>query len=205
MAFTKKASSNTEVIIGQAANKLNKGLAELKETAQTLIQLSEKSEELTAKIATSEEKIKDLDIEFAEKKRQKEVELSISMKENAQKQVEAILSAEGKVAVVEKDYENLQNSFLQLKSDLQKEISKEVAIVTSKLKAENEQLERLTKAEYEAQQAKVQAELSMKDQQIKFLETQVENWKDALDEERKAGVERAKSSAIGTLNLAGNK
>ena len=59
----------------------------------------------------------------------------------------------------------------------------------------------MAKLEFEKKEADNKAAITQLTDKVKFLEEQVGYWKEALEEERKAGVERSKASSIGTLNV----
>lgn len=205
MTFTKKSTQTTEVVLGTAVNNLRKASTELTSAVEVVNKLADTAENLSGQIAEREGKIKELDTEFAERKRQAQVTLELDIKSMEQTAVDSILNRQGKISVLKAEYDGTITALNTLKSEMQKEIAKETAIVTNRLTKEFETEKKLAQSQFDGQQAQTKAELSQKEQQIAFLSEQVNMWKKALDDERQAGVERAKAGAIGSINLGGNQ
>lgn len=66
----KKGTQKTEVFIGQSAARIEAALTALSAATKTLENLPKHLEELTFKITNSEQKLKELEVQYAEKKRQ---------------------------------------------------------------------------------------------------------------------------------------
>ena len=80
----KKASQSTEIVLGQAAQQIAKGVSELKSASETIAQLVQASEDLSLQVANKEAQIAELDVQYGEKARQKEVELELNFKANSE-------------------------------------------------------------------------------------------------------------------------
>jgi len=205
-APVKKGTIGTEVIIGQSAVALKKVVGDITAAVGLITDdLVEKAENLSAQIADKEAKIVDLDVEFAEKRRQAEVSLDIALQSNADAKVTSILTSQGKIAVSRVDFDSLNNTLSSLKDKFDSEVRKAEQTAFGIAKKELEQSLKNKDLEFAAKKAQNEAELSQKDAQIKFLNEQVTMWKSALDSERTAGVERAKASSIGAVNITGSK
>ena len=205
-APVKKGTVGTEVIIGQSAVALKKVVGDITAAVGLITDdLVEKAENLSAQIADKEAKIVDLDVEFAEKRRQAEVSLDIALQSNADAKVTSILTNQGKIAVSRVDFDSLNNTLSSLKDKFDSEVRKAEQTAFGIAKKELEQALKNKDLEFAAKKAQNEAELSQKDAQIKFLNEQVTMWKSALDSERTAGVQRAQASSIGAVNITGSK
>lgn len=200
----KKGTAATEVVIGSAAGKLGKAINSIKEVAAEVNGLAAIAEEQQGIIAQREERIKDLDVEYAEARRQKSVELELTIREDEKTAVETILSKQNKVAVPADEYAMLKSDMEKVKAEAENETSSAVAIERNSLTREHNNAVALLKAGFEKDQATTQAQLSNAQSQITFLTEQVALWKSAVDAERAAGVERAKASSIGTVSIGTN-
>lgn len=199
----KKQTQSTEVILGTAATKLTRGLEELKNVGSVLGELASKAETLTAEIAQKEERTAALDVEFAEKKRQAEVSLKLEMQANSEQAVTTILNSQNKIAIDQTEYQGTLNALKNLRADFDKDVQTKVGQAVDQAKKEWESEKKLMEATANAQEAQIKAELSQKEDQIEFLQSQIQDWKDALKAEREAGVERSKAGAVGTINVSG--
>ena len=63
----KKASQSTEIVLGQAAQQIAKGVSELKSASETIAQLVQASEDLSLQVANKEAQIAELDVQYGEK------------------------------------------------------------------------------------------------------------------------------------------
>lgn len=201
---TKKGNSQTELIIGSAVNEFKKVIANVENATKKVGELAAEAEKQQGIIAQREDQIKELDVQFAEAKRQKEVQMSVELKENEKKTVDEILARQGLVAISKTEHEKLTTDAAKIKAEVEAESKKELAIVTNSMKSKHENEMALAKAEFEKTQATTAADLANSAKQIAFLNEQVGMWKGALDAERTASVERAKASAIGTVSINGN-
>lgn len=197
----KKGTQATEVIIGSAALNIRKSLAALGDAVKTVESLGDKAEEMQGLIAQREDRIKELDVTFAETKRQKQVELDLKVKEDEQKVVNDVLAKNSLVAIPQAELDNIKANLTKATSEMNSEIQKAVGAATASLKKDHEAAVALTAAENRTKEAANTAMLATTESKLKFLEEQVEMWKGALDAERQAGVERSKASSIGVLNV----
>lgn len=197
----KKGTAATELIIGSAASNIRKSLTALGDAVKTVESLGDKAEEMQGLIAQREDRIKELDVTFAETKRQKQVELDLKVKEDEQKVVNDVLAKNNLVAIPQDELNAIKANLTKATNEMQSEISKAVHSATAAMKKEHEAAAALTAAQNETKEAANKAKLDTFESKVKFLEEQVEMWKGALDAERQAGVERAKASSVGTINV----
>ena len=201
----KKSTPTTEAIVGAAAINLKKAISEVNSALESATKLADISESLSLQIAEKESKIEELTIEFSEKKRQAIVNLDLEVKAAQDAAATKILESQGKIAVVKVDFEALVTKSAQADALVKSEVAKAEAILSSALKKNYETESRIASSAHQAETAQIKAELTQKDAQIKFLNEQVTLWKGGLDDERKAGVERAKASSVGAINVTSGK
>jgi len=199
----KKGTAASEVIIGAAAAEIKKSITALGAAMGKVEDLANKAEEAQAIIAQREDKIKELDTEFSEKRRQKTVELEVELKANERKVVDGILDRQGLVAVDKADYSKLEADADKVNRDIKSEVSSAVAAATGAMKKEHDNATALLNSQNETKEAKAKAELETLQSKNEFLVQQVDMWKNALDAERAAGVQRAQAASIGAVNING--
>jgi hypothetical protein len=192
---------STELVLGRAAGQLSKAVVDLKAAFDEVNSLELKSEDLALKVANKEEEIANLETQFQEKKRQATLNLELQMKENSDKTIAENLILQGKVAVKREEYNSLLDELTQLKADFAQQIRAEIGKAEGMAKSRFESDLKLKEAEFKAKEAGNTAEIESLKKEVAFLNTQITKWETALVEERKAGVERAKASAIGSVNL----
>ncbi len=200
-ATVKKASTSTEIVLGQAAQQIAKGVSELKSASETISQLVKASEDLSLQVANKETQIADLDIQFGEKARQKEVELDLNFKASQDRVVTNYLTENGKVAISKTDLANLQKELSDTKANADAVTKKEVAIVSSSLKSQYENEIKLIQSENNTKSVENASKIGTLTEKAAFLETQVAKLYQQLDAERAAGIERAKAGSVGSINV----
>jgi len=200
-ATVKKASTSTEIVLGQAAQQIAKGVSELKSASETISQLVKASEDLSLQVANKETQIADLDIQFGEKARQKEVELDLNFKASQDRVVTNYLTENGKVAISKTDLANLQKELADTKANADAVTKKEVAIVSSSLKSQYENEIKLIQSENNTKSVENASKIGTLTEKAAFLETQVAKLYQQLDAERAAGIERAKAGSVGSINV----
>lgn len=204
-AKSASGTKHTEEVIGSALGQMKKGISELGNVVETVNKLVEEAEQLSGIIAAKEIKIEELDVAFGEAKRQKEIQLKMDLQENALRAAADILSSQGKIAIDKSAYESITKELSETKTNMDKEISKQVNSAASSMKKDFDNAAALAASDYKAKEAQTTAQLSTLQGQITFLSGQVEMWKGALDAERAAGVQRAQAASIGSVNITGGK
>jgi hypothetical protein len=201
----KKASLATDAVLGQGAASLTKAVTEIKNAFQAIAGLEQQAEELSLQVASRTEQIEALTLDFQERERQAALDLDLKLKSNAERVVNEELTKTGKIAVKRDDYNAISTELTTIKNDLEKTVTaaegKAVAMAKAKFEGEKSLLE----ANFKAQEASNIATISSLQEKVTFLETQLGKWEAALDAERKAGVERAKASAVGSVNVTNAK
>ena len=199
----KKASQSTEIVLGQAAQQIAKGVSELKSASETIAQLVQASEDLSLQVANKEEAIAALDVQFAEKARQKEVELELNFKANSERVVNEFLTANGKTSISKTDLAAIQKELADTKANADAETKKAVAAATATLKSQYESEIKLMQSENKAVAAENASKIGTLTEKNQFLEAQVTKLYQQLDAERAASIERAKAGSVGSINVTG--
>ena len=197
----KKASANTEVVLGQAAAQIAKAVNELKAATATVSTLSDQSEQLTMLVANKEEAISALEVEYAEKRRQADVELELSFKANQERVVNQWLTSNGYTSIATSELTTLRSDLDSARTNTEATVKKEVASVVSTLKTQYDNEIKLIHSENKAIAAENAAKIGTLATQNKFLEEQVTKLYLQLDAERAAGIERAKAGSVGSINV----
>jgi hypothetical protein len=200
-ATVKKASTSTEIVLGHAAQQIAKGVSELNSASATIAKLVQASEDLSLQVANKETQIADLDVQYGEKARQKEVELDLNFKASQDRVVTNYLTENGKVAISKTDLANLQKELADTKANAEAVTKKEVAIVSSSLKSQYENEIKLIQSENNTKSVENASKIGTLTEKAAFLETQVAKLYQQLDAERAAGIERAKAGSVGSINV----
>ncbi len=197
----KKASTGTEIVLGQAAQQITKAVLELNNSVKTVNEMALKSEELTLLVANKEQQIAELAIEFEEKKRQLNVELDLSFKADTDTVVNSYLRSTGKEAISATELQSLRNELSETKANADAQTKKELAVVVNTLKSQYENEIKLIHSENKAIFAENASKIGVLAEKNKFLDEQVGKLYLQLDAERNAGIERAKAGSIGSINV----
>lgn len=197
----RKASANTEVVLGQAAAQIAKAVNELKAATATVSTLSDQSEQLTMLVANKEEAISALEVEYAEKRRQADVELDLSFRANQERVVTQWLTSNGYTSIATSELTTLRSDLDTARTNTEATVKKEVASIVATLKTQYENEIKLIHSENKAIAAENAAKIGTLATQNKFLEEQVTKLYLQLDAERAAGIERAKAGSVGSINV----
>lgn len=213
MGFQKKTAvapvatvaTPVDSILGQGASLFSKAIASINDAVSKLDGLEEKAANLTLIIADRESRVEALEADFnlasdalnksyEEKEREYKVNFDLKVKANEKGFVDNWLSTNGLVTTTQVYLDSLQEQYDNLKSnyadDVHKEVGKALGIAESKHKSELT----IKDKEFAAKEADNNAKLAVAAEKISFLEGQVNYWKEQLNEERKAGIERAKAA-----------
>lgn len=190
-------------MLGQAAQQIAKGVSELKSASETIAQLVQASEDLSLQVANKEAQIAELDVQYGEKARQKEVELELNFKANSERVVNEFLTANGKTSITKTDLANLQKELETTKANAEAETKKAVAAATATLKSQYESDIKLMQSENKAVAAENASKIGTLTEKNQFLEAQVTKLYQQLDAERAASIERAKAGSVGSINVTG--
>lgn len=198
---TRKASASTEIVLGQAAQKIAKAVLELNSATETVNKLVSQAEEMTLQVANKENQIAELVIEYQEKSRQAEVEFNLAIKSNQNDVVNSVLRANGQEAVSSDELRKLSLELQATKENAEAETKKQVQIVSASLKSGFENDLRFIQSENKAVAAENSSKIGVLVEKNNFLEEQVTKLYHQLDAERAAGIERAKAASIGSISV----
>lgn len=198
-----KKSVTAEIVMGKAAQDLNKAVAEAMKATEGLGALVSHSEELTLTISNQEAKIEELDIQFAEKERQLQLDLDLKMKGNAEATVQAYLASNKQRSISLQEHQEMVDKIAGAEALLTKTVAAETAKVRNEETSRFNNEKKLLEAQHAATEAKNNAAISVMEEKVKFLEQQNAQLIDQINEERKASIERAKAGSIGNINLGG--
>lgn len=198
---TKKASASTEIVLGQAAQQIAKAVSELNSATNTVNQLASQAEELTLLVANKENQIAELEVQYAEKARQAEVDLNLSIKANQERVVNEVLRSSGMESISSTELKALRQELESVKANADAETKKQVSIVSSTLKAQFDNDLRFIQSENKAIAAENASKIGVLAEKNKFLDEQVTKLYLQLDAERAAGIERAKAGSVGSINV----
>jgi hypothetical protein len=198
---TKKATASTELVLGQAAQQITKAVNELVSATTTIGKLATQAEELTLLVANKEEAIASLDVTFAEKERQLNVDLDLSFKSNTERVVNNYLNATGKVSISSIELDSLRDELHGTKVNADAEIKRQVGSAVGIVKAQFENDMKLMHSENKASAAENASKIGVLAEKNKFLEDQTVRLYDQLNQERQAGIERAKAGSVGSINI----
>lgn len=199
----KKGSVATEAVLGQAAQQITKAISELNAATATVSKLVSESEELTLLVSNKESQIAELEVQYSEKSRQAQVDFDLNMKSYTERVVNEYLKTSGKVAVPATQLETLEKELAYVKANAESDTKKQVAVVSSTLKAQFDNDIRFLQSENKAVAAENASKIGVLQEKNKFLEEQVTKLYQQLDAERSASIERAKASSVGSINLTG--
>lgn len=197
----KKGSASSEMVIGAAANQIKKSVDMLKGAVDAVNELGTKAENFQALIAQKEDRVKELDVEFSEKKRAAQVNLDLEIKADENKVVTEVLAKNNEVAINTVELSELKARAERSDAEVKADKDKAVAIATSAMKKDHDNAMLLKDAEFKAKEAENLAQISNLKSQVEMYKAQCASWEKALEQERAAGVERSKAASIGTLNV----
>lgn len=200
-APAKKATQQTELVLGRAAGKLEMGLKSLDEAKTALSELANQSTDLTLQIAQKEEQLEDLKVELEEGKRQNKVTLELDFMENRKKVVTETLADEGMLAINKEEYDTLKKAYDLLKSEFNTQVSKEVAAGVKAATANFDAAKSLYIAEQAAKEADNKAKVSNLEDKVSFLQDQVDSLLEQLKEAGDNAVKIAQAGSIQNVNL----
>lgn len=198
-----KGTAKTEAIIGAASNKIVTATKSLNDAVATALKLVETMDDNALKIADQEEKLANLNTEYNNKKTQQTIDLELAYKSDKKAFVDQYLVDNGLVYVEKAKYDFLEQSVTEWEEKFDEKVSAEVGKAKGMAQREAENAQKLAEATYQAKEAQNLAKIQNLEAQLKFANEQTQHWQNQLNEERKASVERAKASAVGSITVAG--
>jgi len=202
---SQKGTAKTEAIIGAAAAKLATAVANAQAAVSELQGMNESLEAKTLAHANMESQIAALEQDKINKVAQNELEIGLQFKADQQKYVTQFLGDQGLVAIPATEHQSLKTQVETLNKDMEANITERVNAATEQIKSEYDQQAKIAELTYSTKEAQNVAQIQFMQERINALQVENENWRTALDEQRKASVEMVRSSAVGTINVSGQK
>lgn len=200
MAAAKK-SDNTDAVISSAAASLVKATGNIQEAVKLVENLNENAETLTRDIAASKAEIANLADEYTTKYRKAEVDFNLKLAEKKDATVNEYLKSVGKEAVDSVAYKALQTELVTVKQERDAEVKKAVTIENTRLTRDFNSEKALLESQFQTSTVKQVAQIESLQKENAALQKQVEQLFAQIDAERDASIQRAKASAVGTLNV----
>jgi hypothetical protein len=201
MAAAKTKSDNTDAVISSAAAALVKATANIQEAFKSVDGLTETAETLTRDIAGKKAEIESLTEVYQTKYRQSEVDFNLKLAEKKDVTVNEYLKSVGKEAVESAAYKALQTDLAKAISERDTEVKRAVAIENSRLTRDFNSEKALLESQFQTSTVKQVAQIESLQKENASLTAQVAQLFQQIDAERAAGIERAKASAIGSVNV----
>jgi hypothetical protein len=202
-APAKKGNKTTELVIGAGASKLMTAVTQLKSVVEVIDQLPAKVQENVLLVSDLEDKIGGLKQQLENQTAQNKIELQQAYDADKQTFVNKWMNDNKMTAVEVSTFTKMEETIEKAEEVLENTVKAEVAKAVNIEKSNSTNALKVMQLEHEKKEASNQAEITQLKQQNKFLEEQMGYWKTALEDERKAGIERSKASAISTLNIGG--
>lgn len=202
---TKKTSATTELVLGQAAQNITKAVSELNTATESVNKLGALGEELTLLVANKEAEIEALDVQFAEKSRQAQVDLELSMKANTERVVTEYLRSTNKVVIGATELDTIKKELESTKNGAESETKRQVAIVSSSLKSQYENEMKLIQEQNKTAAAENASKIGVLVEKNAFLEANIAKMYQQMDAERAASIERAKAGSVGSINVSSER
>lgn len=201
MTFVKKSTPVTESVTGAAAASIKDSVSKLTIGLEEVKKLPELLDNLGLQIAAKEDKLKELDVTFAEKQRQHSVEFGLKVKEDSGKVVAEILASQHLVAMPKAELDGLHTKLKTLETDFDKEVNLKINAATGAMSREFKHKEELLLSQQRTEQAENLGKIASLGSKVEVLTEQLTIAQNQLTAERAAGVERAKAGSIGNINI----
>ncbi len=202
---TKSAPKSGLLIVSSSTAKLVSAAAALGEVCASLNATATIQEGILEQIAQSEARLAELDVQFTEVKRAKEVELTLALQENAALKVSAVLSSQGKVAIPQAELSDLKSQLAKLQTDFAKEVATEVGKAKGIAETAATNAIKIAKLEQDAVAAKQVAEIESLKAQLAAAQTTIQNYIGQINSERQARVDEAKARGNAVVNVSNTK
>lgn len=196
-----KGNKTTEIVLGSAAMKLSSAVTAVLAAVEVVKGLDEKAQDSTLLVTNLEDKIGGLEQDYKNKVAQSKIELQQAYESDKESFVDLYLKQKNLQTINSTELEELNNKVTKFDQILADTVSKEVGKAVGIEKSNSASALKVATLEFTAKEAQNTAEITQLKNQVTFMTEQVTMWKTALEDERKAGVERAKAGSIGTLNV----
>jgi len=196
-----KGTTKTEAIIGAASNKFVTAKNALQDAVTQALKLTETMDEQALKIADSEEKLNNLEMDYSNKKTQQTIELGLAYKADERKFAHEYLTSNHLVAVNDEEYMTLRNSVTEWEQKFADKVNAEVGKANGIANGKIENEKKLTEAQYQAKEAGNLAQIQNLQSQLASVKEWNMTLQGQLNAEREAGVKRQQASSVGAINV----
>lgn len=205
MTFVKKSTPATEQVVGAAAASIKDSVAKLVSGLEEVKKLPELLASLELQIAAKEDKLKELDVEYANKQKQHSVEFGLKVKEDSGKVVSEILASQHLVAIPKAELDQLHKNLDEYESTFDKKVSEKVHAASGAIAKDFQHKEALLAITHKADTAEKDGKIASLSNEVTVLNAQLLIAQKNISDERNAGTERAKSNAIGNITIGGSE
>jgi len=199
------ASETSTVLINQTALKLTKAAQDLAKVVESIGTLSSTQEEVMNQIAVRETELKSLEQKFAEENRRRQVEFTISLKDNQLATVTQVLKDQNKIPVDQAVFTKLQTDFTKLQTEFENAVKAEVAKATAIVASKYENASNQKDLELKAKEAETRAQITSMTDKCNLLLTQVNDYKTQIMEEREARIKEAQARGNPVVTVQSGK
>ena len=201
----KKGTQKTEVIIGAAAAKMASASKQLKEAFGESEKLAAMLEDQALKVSDYEGKISELGLKYDQAKAEQDFKLQLEYKTDKSAFALSYLDEYGMLAVEKDEYNKIKNGYSSLRSEFDKRLSEKVNETRIQIEKDSATNTQLLKSEFNVKEAQNAANIKQLEAQLASAISTADMWKEQLIAERAAGVERARASSIGSVNVTAAK
>jgi len=150
----------SNVLISQNTTKLTKAAQDLAKVVESITSSAAVQESVLQEIAVKETELKALDVLFAEEERRRDVEFNINLKANQLKTVTDVLQGQGKIAVDQPVFTQLQADFVKLKAEFDTAVKNEVAKSNAIVKSQYDSAIKQKELELQVSEADTKSKIS---------------------------------------------
>ena len=195
----------SNVLISQNTTKLTKAAQDLAKVVESITSSAAVQESVLQEIAVKETELKALDVLFAEEERRRDVEFNINLKANQLKTVTDVLQGQGKIAVDQPVFTQLQADFVKLKAEFDTAVKNEVAKSNAIVKSQYDSAIKQKELELQVSEADTKSKISSLQDRNALLTAQVEDYKLQITQEREARVKEAQARGNPVVTVASGK
>jgi hypothetical protein len=193
-------NKQTELIIGAGALKLESAIKNLSEVVKMVENFDQIISDKTLKVETLDN-ITELETKFKQEKATKEFNLKLDFEAAKDKYTNDYLASKSMKSILIADYDTLNHKAARNDEDIKKEINAAVHSATGAMTKEHNNTLQIKELEYKNKEADNIAQLKQQGETITLLKSQITELIKQLDAERQAGIERSKSTSVGTINV----
>lgn len=194
-------NKQTELIIGAGALKLASAVKNITEAVKLVEDFDQIISDKTLKVETLDNNISELETKFKQEKATKEFNLKLEFEASKDKYTNDYLASKGMTSILSAELQAIKDKSNKSEEDIAKAISQAVAIKESTLNKDHNNTLQIKELEYKNREADNIAQLKQQGETIALLKSQITELIKQLDAERSAGIERSKSTAVGTINV----